>query len=155
MLWLVQIRSTSLLTFTSAKKKYLDTPTQVNAFINFSSVLQCFKMACFTLLNLTNVLIKITTQNVSWYILLKISILFNHKSHHYRVHWKAWLNKALNRTNLPTSDSGYYMKVMLMTSKHFISIQRRNSFIRSKAELIIIISPETMDFPLSLDIPTM
>jgi hypothetical protein len=38
------------------------------------------------------------------------------------------------------------MKVMLMTSIHFISIQRRNSCIRSKIELIIMISPETMDF---------
>ena len=119
------------LTFTSAEKKYMSTPTQVNACINFRSVLQCFK--CHKRIN-KNYLIKLTTQNVSWNILLKICILFNHTSHHCRVRWKVWLNKPLNRTNLPTSDSGYYIKVMLMTSKHFISIQRRNSFIRSKTE---------------------
>jgi hypothetical protein len=33
-----------------------------------------------------------------------------------------------------------------MTSVHFISIQRRNSCIRSMTELIITLSPETMDF---------
>jgi hypothetical protein len=38
------------------------------------------------------------------------------------------------------------MKVMFMTSIHFISIQRRNSCIRSMTELIIMIGPETMDF---------
>ena len=52
----------------------------------------------------------------------------------------------LHRSNLPPSASGYYMKVMFMTSIHFISIQRRNSCIRSMTELIITISPETMDF---------
>jgi hypothetical protein len=38
------------------------------------------------------------------------------------------------------------MKVMLMTSIHFISIERTNSCIRSKTEYIIIISLTTMDF---------
>jgi hypothetical protein len=47
------------------------------------------------------------------------------------------------------------MKVILMTYIHFISVQRRNSCIKNKTELIIIISPETMDFPLSLELATM
>jgi hypothetical protein len=146
MLQLVLIRSTSLLTCTSVNKSawaHQQWKMCVPISDQFCNVPNG---VCHTSKLNKNSLIKIPTQNMSWNILLKIRTLFSHKSPHCRVGWKVWLNKALHRSNLPPSASGYHMKVMLMTSIHFISIQRRNSFIRRKTELIIMISPEIMDF---------
>jgi hypothetical protein len=47
---------------------------------------------------------------------------------------KGMAKQALNHSNLPLSASGYYMKVMLINSVKFISMQGRNSCIRSQTE---------------------